>query len=258
MLESRLELKSKGGHLLVGLEDRPDVIPSPLPAMIFVHGFYGNKDERGMFAELARAFVDEGIIVYRFDLTGCGESGGDYGAVSMATLASDVRTIADAAKRQSFVDPNRLGFLGFSLGASTVLALRPVDAQCLVLLGAVAHPSKILEPLFSSGFHPSWLTRRLSAIGARVAMQRSFWASLESLDCIGTLRSWNVPLFLVHNQDDTLVPVREGEALFDAAIGQKQKVILPEQGHTIRDHAVLRQVAVWCREQFEKESPSAM
>ena len=257
MREHKFTILNSRQERLVGLEDSPDKIRGKLPAVILAHGFAGNKDERGMFAELARALVEQNMIVYRFDLSGCGESEGDYSHTTLTKLADDVRAVINYVKTRPRVDAECLGLIGFSFGTTTVLALQPPEARCLVLMGAVAHPQKVTAQLFGNDFNPLGVSHRVSALGARIAIYPEFWNDLERYDCIEIVRHWDVPILVVHNQEDNVVPVRESEAIYDAAKGVKDKFIVSDAGHAIRDYPTLLMVAKWCNERLSVKTKNS-
>src|SRR3989338_7509397 len=130
MREQRISTKNLVGETLIGIESRPDNDQIQYPAVVLVHGFYGDRDEHGMFVSFAEKLTEHGFLVYRFDLSGCGESEGEYSKTTLTKLAEDVRAILDFIKKRPAVDRRRLGLVGFSLGTSTILALRPRDVKC--------------------------------------------------------------------------------------------------------------------------------
>jgi alpha/beta superfamily hydrolase len=63
--------------------------------IILCHGITTNKDEAGMFIELAETLVEKGFAVFRFDFRGHGESEGR--SIDM-TIAGEQADIAAAFK----------------------------------------------------------------------------------------------------------------------------------------------------------------
>ena len=140
MVEKKIIAVNLSGEKLIGIETRPAVEQPQYPAVCLVHGFYGNKDEWGMFTIMAAELAERGIAAYRFDLSGCGESEGNYTDTNLTKLAEDVEAILEFVQSQSIVDRARIGLIGFSLGTTAILALRPSSIRCLVMIGSVAHP----------------------------------------------------------------------------------------------------------------------
>ena len=79
-MAERLEFEGAAGHRLAGLLDIP--VTSRASA-IFGHCFSCGKDSIAA-ARIARALTDRGFTVLRFDVTGLGESEGEFGALQRA------------------------------------------------------------------------------------------------------------------------------------------------------------------------------
>lgn len=86
-------------------------------AIILVHGIDAN---RGQMAGVAEALAARGYGVLLFDVRAHGASDGDY-LVFGADEAEDVLGAAALLQARPDVDPERIGALGFSLGAGMVL-----------------------------------------------------------------------------------------------------------------------------------------
>ena len=248
MRDEEVSLKNLAGEKLVGLEHSPDIQSSNCPAVLLVHGFYGDMDEWGMFKTFARLLTNKGFLVYRFDLSGCGRSEGDYSKTTLTKLAEDVRSILDFIKKRPAVDRRRLGLVGFSLGTSTILALRPRDVKCLVFIGSVAHPYELLQLLFGEGFHPGGVSSRVTSKGQRVEMGPAFWADFQRHNLPRQMSKLKAPILFLHGEKDNVVPLREAEILLDAAAEPKELVLTPEDGHNLTNSLAGEQLTSW----FEK------
>jgi pimeloyl-ACP methyl ester carboxylesterase len=246
MVENKISVKNSVGEKLVGLENQPDKVADKNPAMILVHGFAADKNERQVFINLARELTARNIFVYRFDLSGCGESEGDYSKTTLTKLAGDVGAVTDYVKNLSYIDAARIGFIGFSLGVPTLLALKPSEARCLVFMSGVATPRPILEKLFGAGYQPASLSERLTVAGRLVKVRPEFWSDFDNYNILDVLKNWPVPILVVNNQGDEIVPPVQADMLVAAASGPKQKITLPDSGHAIEDAKVFPRIADWC------------
>jgi pimeloyl-ACP methyl ester carboxylesterase len=246
VVERQVSAKNLYGESLAGVEDRPEVALGQYPAAVFVHGFSGDKDEGGMFVSFAEALTAHGLLVYRFDLSGCGESQGRYADTTLTKLAEDVRAALDFVKRQPIVDAARLGLLGFSLGATTALALRPRDVRCLMLLGAVAHPYEVLQVLFDEGFRPSGTSSRLTSRGQRVEVGPQFWQDFQRYDIPAEMKKLHVPTLFLHGERDDTVPLTEAQALFAVAANPKELVVIPGDRHKLTNPLAAERLLEWC------------
>jgi len=173
--------------------------------ILFAHGNAGNIGDRvPIFALLTKA----GFDVLAFDYRGYGQSTGrpnERGTVRDGAAAR--RTLLE----QPGVDPERVLYLGKSLGGAVVLEL------------ALGHP-------------PAGLMLMSTFTGLR-AVARSMYPFLPaplipdaypSLRRIGDLRS---PLLLMHGDDDELIAPSHADRLYTAAPEPKRLVMFPGAGH---------------------------
>ena len=93
-----------------------------VPAVILLHGFASTKDEVGdMYKRLAAALAAKGIASVRFDFHGWGESKGDMADTTVQGQVDDTKVAYEYMAKLPFVDPKRLGVVGFSLGGGIAI-----------------------------------------------------------------------------------------------------------------------------------------
>lgn len=93
-------------------------------AVLMLHGSFSYKDEVGnMYKRLAESLARKGIASIRFDYRGCGESKGDLADGDIPGYISDSEIAYKYLIRQPFIDPARIGVLGFSLGGGIAIWL---------------------------------------------------------------------------------------------------------------------------------------
>ncbi|MCC6613334.1 MAG: alpha/beta fold hydrolase [Anaerolineae bacterium] len=89
----------------------------PFPAVLMLHGFGSSKDEVGnMYLNLAAALGNEGIASLRIDFRGWGESEGEMVDSSVDGMVADAETAYAYLTSLDFVDADKIGLMGFSLG----------------------------------------------------------------------------------------------------------------------------------------------
>lgn len=89
----------------------------PVPAVLMLHGFASYKDEVGeMYKRLAAELAEKGIGSLRLDFRGWGESEGGMENSTVQGMVDDAETGYNYLATQAFVDPARIGVIGFSLG----------------------------------------------------------------------------------------------------------------------------------------------
>lgn len=120
-METRISFKSDGVEI-VGIMHRPDDMKpgEKRPAIIATHGFGGSKID-GSMAAVCPVLCEWGYVAVRFDMRGCGESGGERGRIICKDQASDLGNAMKWLAAQDNVDPDQIVLLGDSLGAAVSL-----------------------------------------------------------------------------------------------------------------------------------------
>jgi dienelactone hydrolase len=119
---SALPVKLENG--VVGTVNQPSGAgpQQPAPAVLMLHGFGSQKDEVGnMYARAADALAAQGVGSLRIDFSGFGKSDGDTGASTVGGQIADAEAAYNWLAAQSWVDPARIGVLGFSLGGGIAI-----------------------------------------------------------------------------------------------------------------------------------------
>ncbi|MGY1764134.1 alpha/beta hydrolase [Geodermatophilus sp. SYSU D00779] len=187
-------------------------VPGPDPGAPAVLVANGNGGHRGLRAPLAAALAGRGLAVLLFDYRGYG---GNPGSPSEEGLARDVRAARASLLEEAGVPPDRVLYLGESLGAAVVTEL------------ATEHP-------------PAGLVLRspfvdLAAVGAEHypflpvrALLRDRYPVAER---VATIR---VPTTVVLGGADSIVPPAQSRAVAAAAAGLHRLVEVPGADHNDR------------------------
>ena len=250
--ESLVEFSNSRGKLLRGMVHRPALARSPVPAVVFFHGFTGDRlESHWIFVKCARALANEGIASLRFDFYGSGESEGSFHEATLQSEIGDARAAVRFMQRQKGIDSASLGLCGLSLGGCVAACIAPASgAKALVLWSAVAHPA-ILQQLSEKLGRPApnhsddfeYDARRISA---------RFLKDAPKADPLNAIRRFTKPTRIIHPGKDETVP-RSHAADFLQASGAriKQKVIIPGADHTFTsiawEAAVIGQTVEWFR-----------
>jgi pimeloyl-ACP methyl ester carboxylesterase len=144
----------------------PEVAPRAYA--LFAHCITCGKDSVAA-ARISRALTGYGIAVLRFDFTGLGQPGGDFGNTDFSSNVDDVVYAADHL-RAALLAPTIL--IGHSLDGAAVLAATPrvPEVRAVVTIGAPADPdiprsaSAVRGPATPP---PTMTTRRLGRLTLR-------------------------------------------------------------------------------------------
>ncbi len=176
-------------------------------AVLFCHGNGGNVTHRTHALMMLHDRC--GVSVLCFDYRGYGRSGGKP---SEAGLIADARAARAWLAEREHIAESDIVLLGESLGGAVAVALAAHD-------GARA---LILESTFTS--LPDVAAYHYPLLPVRWAMRTRF----DSLDKIA---GYHGPLLQAHGDADTIVPLKLGRQLFDAANQPKTFVVLHGHDH---------------------------
>ncbi|MEZ5862599.1 MAG: alpha/beta fold hydrolase [Geminicoccaceae bacterium] len=191
----------------------------PSGSILFLHGNAENISTH--FANVAW-LAKSGFAVLVFDYRGYGRSAG---SPDLDGLHQDVAAAMEALLRQPETDPDRIAVIGQSLGgalALTAMAASPMKdrLRAVIIEGAFSGYRDIAREKLA-GF---WLTWPLQ--------QPLGWTiddRYHPLEAAARIRP--VPLLVILDEADTIIPPHHGEALFAAAGEPKTLWRLPGTGH---------------------------
>lgn len=208
------------------------------PAIVFVHGFVGNKvGEHRLFVKAARYFSDRGYIVFRFDFGGCGESDGDYKEVTLSRQINELKKALDFVASSPYVDPENITVVGHSLGGAVSSLTVPScqHIQKLVLWSPVAEPyknitditgEKVVQEAIKNGvsdYHGFYLSGR-------------FFKDLKNHHPLQSIQNYDGYLLVIHAENDEQVPKENGLKYYHAACQQKTIHLIKNSDHTFSSY----------------------
>ncbi|HEY2761113.1 MAG TPA: alpha/beta hydrolase [Pirellulales bacterium] len=177
----------------------------PRAVALFAHGNAGNLSHR---ADLLEKLHQMGVAVLEFDYRGYGRSAGQP---TEAGILADGRAARTWLAKRAGVPESEIVLMGESLGGAVAVQLASeTTARGLVLENTFSSAPDV------AAFHYPWLP---------VKMMRT---KLDSASAIG---KYHGPLLQVHGDADTIVPIRLGQKLFEAANEPKQFVVIHGGDH---------------------------
>jgi pimeloyl-ACP methyl ester carboxylesterase len=179
-------------------------------------------------ASLGHDLHRRGFDILLFDLRGHGQS--DPSRLSMGRRErNDIRAVLAWAKGRGF-SSDRVGWLGYSLGASTLLmeAARNPEIRVAVLDSPFGNLPELLDTQLSQHSH----LPRVFNPGILFVAHRAFGLRSDDLIPIRSARQWgHRPLLVIHGEADSTVPVRQAYLLARSAGPTCRLVTLPGVEH---------------------------
>ncbi len=193
--------------------------------IVLVHGMGGSRDE---MARLGRDIHRHGYDVLVFDLRGHGLS--DRSRLYMGGRErADLRAVVAWAIGQGY-PADRVGWLGYSMGASTLLmeAAQNGYIRVAVLDSAFGNLPELLNSQLARHSHlPGWFNP-----GILAAARLAYGVRTDDLIPIRSATSWgDRPMLLIHGEADSIVPVVQARQLAGAIGPSCQALTLPGVEH---------------------------
>ena len=216
----------------------------PYPTVIVCHGLNSRKENH---AEFACFLQEQGFAALAFDFRGHGESQGCLDA----NVLHDISAAIAYLRGRPEVDANRLAIRGSSMGGHYAIH---AGAACPALKAVVAicpgSEADLERGLFNADF---WqLISDVEGASLRLALP-DYLSYLRQHDIFAAVSKISPrALFLIHCQDDEIIPYQNSQRLYKLA-GQPKKLLLLEGGdHRTAQHdpAVHVVIVDWLREQL--------
>ena len=205
-------------------------------AALFAHCFTCTSQSKAAVA-VARALAREGIACLRFDFTGLGGSGGEFGRAGFAT---DVEDLVAAGQYLADRFGDKILLVGHSLGGAAVLAaaddLGFDRVAAVATIGAPSDVPHVLRRIEGDlDAVRAGKTATVSIGGRPFELSREFLDRVEAIDLLGEVARLRVPVLFLHSPTDDLVGVENASALFQAARHPKSFVSLAGADHLLLD-----------------------
>jgi uncharacterized protein len=222
------------GVRIHGMLHLPESLSDRVPAVLCLHGFTGSStSDNRILVRQARHLSAAGIAALRFDFRGSGQSEGEFCEMTLSGEILDALLMLEVLSQRPEIDASRLGILGLSMGgavAGSVLG-RSDAVRAAVLWAPVAYPYDLLMRFAAAvDIQPDPQSGRADAHGEAVGP--AFLMELPLIQPVEGVRGSTVPLLVVHGTADTTVPLSDGRAYYEAAIGARHLTAVEGANHT--------------------------
>lgn len=197
------------------------------PVLIQFHGYRGNAmREFGGGYRIAKELKFNALVV---DQRAHGESQGHTITFGILERYDCARWIAYVSRR--FGADTKILLSGVSMGAATVLMASELQLPRNVI-GIIADcpystPGAIIRRVCKDVRIPGWLAYPFIALGGWLFGGFKLWAAsaVEAVKCT------DIPILLIHGEDDRLVPSQMSRQIYQACHGPKQLFSVANAGH---------------------------
>lgn len=188
----------------------PATVTSPI--ILF---FHGNGEIASDYDDLSQLYRQMGMTLLVIDYRGYGMSGGSPTGTTLLTDAPVVFAALGNIFAKHQLMPSRCYVMGRSLGSVPALEVAVQAGHAIAGL--------IIESGFASVLN---LLNYLGLIFNEIEHITDEFGNAEKIARI------NVPLLVIHGQEDQLIPLSEGEELYRLApVTDKKLVTIPHAGH---------------------------
>lgn len=198
------------------------------PVIVVVHGSEGNRAHPAeRMLGIAKDLVSHGYNILMFDMRGHGESEGEHISAGYYEK-NDVLGAIDYIKQRDI--ESKIGVLGFSMGAATSLmaVAESEEIGAVVADCAYADIVSIIESEFSKRSNLPKFFIPIILFITRNIYDVDFTAIIPE----EAVREISVPVFIIHGEQDDMVPVQHAYRLKEASQNPESKLwIVPEAQH---------------------------
>jgi len=217
--------------------------------IIYAHGFKGFKDW-GFVPYLGEFLASKGffVVTFNFSHNGIGDNPTEFTRLDKFaenTLSREVRELTEmiGAVRGGVFGPTRdakIGILGHSRGGGVALAAagRRTDLDAVAVWSSVSHFDR-----YSEEAKKEWREKGYSEVvnartGQVMKMKVEFLDDIEQnrddyLSIEKAVREMDVPLLIVHGEEDESVPASEAREIYSWADDSGSRLlVVPAAGHT--------------------------
>lgn len=230
----------------------------PHPAVLVIHGFRGNRNERHIEA-VGDALAWSGFVSLRVDLTNnLGASEGDFADLTVSQELTDADDALNYLMARPEVDAARTGITGHSLGGlvAVITAARRPEVAALVTLSAVFDMAPKLERLLGADQVAAWRERgtvEMDPPGSGLLLKSAFYDDLTGLDVAGEVANLLAPFRIIQGGADSGVTEDDARRYRECAgSAVKEVAVVGGADHTYSDDNHLMQVCLLTADWFRR------
>lgn len=234
-MQKAVEIRSRN-LTLRGMLHIPENRNRNVPIVLIFHGFCGFKmGPHFIFVKLSRLLESMGIASIRVDFAGTGESDGDFIDMTMSTELQDANSILDYVKTLDFVDKDRIGILGLSMGgaiASILAGERKDEISTLCLWAPAGNMDEvILSKHYIGENYEKYKEEGYFDVEGLIVGQ-DFVEDAKNLKIYERAANYDKKSLIIHGDEDDVVLLSASERYIDIYGGLSKLKVVSGANHT--------------------------
>lgn len=220
-MKQKVFFKANDGVKLCGIWHLPE--KPTARTVILAHGLTVDKDEEGIFLELAELLKKNGFAVFRFDFRGHGESDGKS---INTTISGEVLDVAAAIAEVRLDGYREIGLLGASVGGGIVTLYaenNQKELKCLCLWNpCLNYDHTFLHPItpWLKDKHKDMMndlkTKGWTTVGSsKKVYGKQLFDEMAKYFPYSALIKVIVPTIIIHGTNDKYVPYGDAKKYID-------------------------------------------
>ncbi|MGB9665061.1 MAG: alpha/beta hydrolase family protein [Ignavibacteria bacterium] len=229
--------------------------PEKLPCVFIIHGFKGFKDW-GYVPFFAQELADNGffVVTFNFSHNGIGENPFEFTELekfannTISLEVSELNELIDYYNQGGFGfdgKNNPIGLIGHSRGGAIALIQtreaienrKDINVKALALWGTIAtferYTKHQIEIWKKQGYLEVVNTRTNQVMRLNKVLLDDFEENRERFNLINCISKVNIPILIIHGDQDLTVPLNEAYQLYNASDKNlTELVVIPAAGHT--------------------------
>lgn len=224
------------------------------PIVIIYHGFCGDKmGPHFMFVKLCRNLEALGIASIRFDFSGSGESDGEFIDMTLGTEISEANNILDYVENLDFVDKEKIGILGFSMGgaiASVIAGDRKDEINTLCLWSPAGNMDKIILSDTYVGDKLDDFLENGNFDVEGLLLGKNFIDDIKDIKIYDRAACYKKKSIIIHGNEDEVVPLTASKKYLEIYGDNSRLNIIEGANHIYEKNSWEREVIAITKQYF--------